>query len=50
MGIKQFAHPYLFNAFSISITTKIDKLMVVAFKEKWFLNISQPISGNNSEH
>lgn len=41
---------YLFIALSISITTRIDKLMVVAFIEKELVNISQPISGKSSEH
>lgn len=42
--------PYLFIAFNISITTKMDKLMVVAFMENSFVNMSQPISGNKVEH
>lgn len=47
---KNFALPYLFIAFNISMTTKMDKLIVVAFMENSFVNMSQPISGNKEGH
>lgn len=39
-----------FMAFSISITTRIDKEMVDADFETSLVNMSQPISGNSEEH
>lgn len=41
---------YLFIALNISMTTRMERLIVVAFCENVFVNISQPISGNSSEH
>jgi hypothetical protein len=39
-----------FMALNISITTKMDKDMVVAVCAMVLVNISQPISGNAVEH
>jgi hypothetical protein len=37
-------------ALSISITTRMDKLMVVALDAMLSVNMEQPISGKSSEH
>ena len=39
-----------FIALNISTTTRIDKLIVVAWSAISFVNMSQPISGNNALH
>ena len=39
-----------FMAFSISMTTRIDRETVDADLDMLFVNISQPISGNSAGH